>query len=264
MTLSSGDKFYRARITERRDISDDLWVIRVAPGGEYVFVPGQYATLGVVAPEKHYERAYSIASAPHEKFLEFFIELVPQGEVTPKLHPYRVGDEFTLRKAARGRFTLDTNSGRANHLLLATVTGVVPFVSFVRSVCHQMKDAKSSSQHKLFLIDGASRSWELGYRAELERIAAEVPWLTYVPTVSRPWEDNSWTGETGRVDDLVRKYADSWGLTAENTSAYLCGHPSMIENIKGILKRHRWHKDAVKEEAFFIPSKGPSKGAGGS
>jgi hypothetical protein len=36
----SGDKFYRARIIERRDISDGLWVIRVDPGGAYRFEPG--------------------------------------------------------------------------------------------------------------------------------------------------------------------------------------------------------------------------------
>src|ERR1700687_4541499 len=112
----AGDKFYSARIIERRDISDDLWVVRVDPGGEYRYEPGQYATLGVVTPEKHHERAYSIVSAPHEKLLEFFIELVPLGNVAPRLYPDRVGDEFTLRKVARGRFTLDTNSNRTNHL----------------------------------------------------------------------------------------------------------------------------------------------------
>ena len=253
--IPSRDKFYSARIMERRDISNDLWAIRVDPGGEYSFLPGQYATLGVVTPEKHYERAYSIVSAPHEKFLEFFVELVPEGDVTPRLYPYKVGDEFTLRKVAKGRFTLDTTTGRTNHLLLATVTGVAPFVSFVRSLHRQWKNTKLDSGHKLFLLDGASRSWELGYREELERIAAEVPWLTYVPTVSRPWEDRSWKGETGRVDDLVRKYTDSWGLTPENTSGYLCGHPSMIENTKGILKRRGWENAAVKAEAFFIPGK---------
>ena len=253
--IPSRDKFYSARIIERRDISNDLWAIRVDPGGEYSFLPGQYATLGVVTPEKHYERAYSIVSAPHEKFLEFFVELVPEGDVTPRLYPYKVGDEFTLRKVAKGRFTLDTTTGRTNHLLLATVTGVAPFVSFVRSLHRQWKNAKLDSGHKLFLLDGASRSWELGYREELERFAAEVPWLTYVPTVSRPWEDRSWKGETGRVDDLVRKYTDSWGLTPENTSGYLCGHPSMIENTKGILKRRGWENAAVKAEAFFIPGK---------
>lgn len=249
------DQYYSARIIERRDISDDLWVIRVDPGGEYSFVPGQYATLGVVTPEKHYERAYSIVSAPHEKLLEFFVELVPQGDVTPRLYPCHVGDEFTLRKVAKGRFTLDTTSGRTNHLLLATVTGVAPFVSFVRSLYRQWKDTKFQGEHKLFLLDGASRSRELGYREELKRFAAEVPWLTYVPTVSRPWEDKSWRGETGRVDDLLRKYTDSWSLTPANTRAYLCGHPSMIENTKGILKRRGWENEAVKEEAFFIPGK---------
>ena len=249
------EKYYSARITERRDVADDLWVIRVEPGGEFNFMAGQYATLGVVAAEKHYERAYSIVSAPHEKFLEFFVELVPRGDVTPRLYACRTGDEITLRKVAKGRFTLDTASGHTNHLLLATVTGVAPFVSFVRSLYRQWKDAKFEGVHKLFLLDGASRSWELAYREELTRFAAQVPWLTYVPTVSRPWEDKSWRGETGRVDDLVRKYTDSWGLSPADTCAYLCGHPSMIENTKGILKRRGWESEAVKEEAFFIPGK---------
>ena len=256
--LPFSEKYYTARIVKRRDISNGLWVIRADPGGDYPFVPGQYATLGVMSHEKHHERAYSIASAPHEKFLEFFIELVPQGVVTPKLYPCQVGDQITLRKAAKGRFTLDSSSGRKNHLMLATVTGVAPFVSFVRSLYHPGMDAKSAGENHLFLIDGASRSQELGYREELARIAADVPWLTYVPTISRPWEDKSWEGETGRVDELVRKYSDSWGLTATNSVAYVCGHPSMIENVKGVLKRRGWQKDAVKEEAFFVPGKGPA------
>jgi ferredoxin/flavodoxin---NADP+ reductase len=251
----AGDKFYSARIVERRDISDDLWVIRVDPGGEYHYEPGQYATLGVVTPEKHYERAYSIVSAPHETLLEFFVELVPHGDLTPRLYSDQVGDEFTLRKAAKGRFLLDTTSKRTNHLLLATVTGAAPFVSYARSLRQQSKEAKLSGEHRLFLIDGASRSWELGYREELEKLSAEFSWLTYIPTVSRPWEDESWKGETGRVDDLVRKYTDLWGLTGENTNAYLCGHPAMIENTKGILKRSGWQKENVKAEAFFIPGK---------
>jgi ferredoxin--NADP+ reductase len=64
--------------------------------------------------------------------------------------------------------------------------------------------------HKLYCLQGGSRSWEFGYREELDRIAAEVPWFKFVTTISRPWEDAFWTGETGRVDDLVRKYADLW------------------------------------------------------
>src|SRR5215469_6336982 len=113
----SGNKFYSARILERHDLSDDLWVIRVDPGGEYAYRAGQYATLGVVTPEKHYERPYSIVSAPHDKLLEFFIELVPDGELTPRLHECQIGDSITLRKSGKGKFTLDVSSGRTNHLL---------------------------------------------------------------------------------------------------------------------------------------------------
>ena len=247
------EKYYRAQIVERRDFAPDLWSIRVSPGGDFTFKPGQYATLGFITPEKHSERAYSIVSAPHEPLVEFFLELVPQGELTPHLHKLQKGDALTFRKIAKGRFTLDTQSGRTNHFLLSTVTGIAPFVSYVRSLYKEWKEGRFPGEHKLFLIDGASRSWEFGYRAEIEPIAKEVPWLKYVTTVSRPWEDKSWNGEVGRVDDVVRKYADMWGLAPENTSIYLCGHPMMIETCKAILKRRGWQKETMREEVYFIP-----------
>jgi ferredoxin--NADP+ reductase len=249
------DKFYRAQIVERRNIAEDLWSIRVSPGGDFTFKPGQYATLGVITPEKHIERAYSIASAPHEPLVEFFLELVPHGELTPHLHKLQKGDTFTFRKVAKGRFTLDTQSGRTNHLLLATVTGIAPFVSYVRALYRDWKEGRFHGEHKLFLIDGASRSWEFGYRTEIEPIAAQAPWLEYVATISRPWEDKSWDGEVGRVDDVIRKYADMWGLDPETTSAYLCGHPMMVETCKAILQRRGWQKETMREELYFIPSK---------
>jgi ferredoxin/flavodoxin---NADP+ reductase len=253
----SEEKFYRARIVERRDVAKDLWSIRVSPGGDFSFKPGQYATLGVITPEKHVERAYSIVSAPHEPLVEFFLELVPQGELTPHLHQLQKGDTFTFRKVAKGRFQLDTQSGRTNHLLLSTVTGIAPFVSYVRSLYKQWKEGHFPGEHKLYLIDGASRSWEFGYREEITPVAAEAPWLTYLTTVSRPWEDASWKGEVGRVDDVLRKYTDAWGLTPESTSVYLCGHPMMIQTCEAILKRRGWQKDAMRAEIYFVPSKQP-------
>ena len=248
-----GNKFYSARILERRDISEDLWTFLVDPGGEFPYRAGQYATLGVITPEKHHERPYSIVSASHEKYLEFFFELVPHGQVTPRFHRLRVGDEFSLRKVAKGNFTLDLSGKRANHFLIATVTGIAPFVSYVRSLYHTGQAAESIGDHKLFILEGASRSWEMGYSAELEKVAGEVPWLTYVPTVSRPWEDQSWTGETGRVDDLIRKYSDLWNLTPGDTKVYLCGHPNMIENTRGIVGRRGWGEGAIQAEAYFVP-----------
>src|SRR5690349_13790577 len=80
------DKFYRPRITQRVDFAPDLWMIRINPGGEFKFVPGQYATLGVEGPQKRSERPYSIVSSPYENEIEFFFELVHDGDLTPQLY----------------------------------------------------------------------------------------------------------------------------------------------------------------------------------
>ena len=98
------DKFYHARITQRVDFAPDLWMVRIQSGGEFKFLPGQYATLGVEDGDKRVERPYSIVSSPLEDELEFFFELVPEGALTPRLHKLQSGDELLMRKAPKGRF----------------------------------------------------------------------------------------------------------------------------------------------------------------
>jgi ferredoxin/flavodoxin---NADP+ reductase len=253
---ASDDRFYHPRITKRTDLGPTLWTIRLAVDGEFNFIAGQYATLGVQdLHHKRWERPYSIASSPYESEIEFFLELVPGGELTPLLYKLQTGDELLVRKVPKGRFTLDTTSGRTNHILISTVTGVAPFVSYVRTLHREWKDKKFLGNQKLFLLNGASRSGEFGYLDELRKFAQEVPWLQYVPTISRPWEDPQWTGECGRADDVLRKYADQWGLNGANSVAYLCGHPEMVEHSKGILKRIGFSKEFMKEEIYWVPSR---------
>jgi ferredoxin/flavodoxin---NADP+ reductase len=252
---TADDKFYRVKVIQRRDFAPDLWMIRVQAGGEFKFAPGQYATLGVERPAKRSERPYSIVSSPYENEIEFFFELVPEGELTPHIYKLQVGDEMLMRKVPKGRFTLETKGGRTNHLLVSTVTGVAPFVSYIRTLYKDWKEGKFAGDQKLFLLNGASRSWEFGYLDELRQFAAELPWLTYVPTVSRPWDDPNWTGEIGRADDLIRKYTDMWGLNGANSVGYLCGHPEMIARGKGMLQRIGFTKEVLKEEIYWIPGK---------
>src|ERR1700756_2766152 len=174
------DKHFTARVLERKDLSEDLWLVRVDPGGPFSFKAGQYASLGVDHGEKRIERAYSIVSSPYEEgSLEFFIELVPQGELTPHLYKLQKGDTLLCRKIAKGRFTLDLRSGRTNHLLLSTVTGIAPFASYVRPLYNDCKAGGSPmpGEHKLFCLQGASHSFEFGYREELKRYASEAPWF---------------------------------------------------------------------------------------
>jgi ferredoxin--NADP+ reductase len=252
---SAEEKFYRARITRRDEFSPGLWKILLDTGGEYRFVAGQFATIGVQTAQKLVERAYSIVSSPYQQEMELFIELVPAGELTPLLHALRVGDEVSLRRIAKGRFTLDLKSGHKNHLLLSTVTGVAPYVSYLRTLYKDWTDKNFPADIHLYLINAASRSWEFGYHHEIEELASKVPWLTYIPTVSRPHEDPAWRFETGRVEDIIRKYTDLWKLTGADTTAYLCGNPQMIEHGKGIMLRRGFQKNSLKEEVYWIPPK---------
>ena len=246
------DKFWQAEIVERRDFSHDLWSIRIKAEAKLNFQPGQYATFGVVEDGKVIERPYSIVSSPYEDTLEFFIELVPDGDLTPHLHKRKTGAPLVMRKVAKGRFTLDLKSGRKKHFLLATVTGLAPYSSMARTLQRDWKEGRLPEGLHLVCIQGASRSWELGYREEMESLARDAPWLTYIPTISRPWEDKDWKGEVGRVEDLMRKYSDSLELDADNAVAYLCGHPEMIEKGKGILQRRGFAKEWLREEQYWV------------
>ena len=254
MTTPSEEKFYRAQVARRVDFAPDLWMLRVNAGAAFPFVPGQYATLGIDVEGKRIERPYSIASAPSESEIEFFFELVPNGALTPHLYRLQSGDQVFMRKVPKGKFCLDTSNGRTNHLLISTVTGVAPFVSYVRTLSKEWQEGRFDGTHKLYLLNGASRPWEFGYREELVEFDKNLPWFKYVPTVSRPWDHSDWAGEIGRADDILRKYADHWELEPGNTVAYLCGHPEMIEHSKAILKRRGFVDRAnIKEEVYWIP-----------
>ena len=65
-----------AILTARRDITPHLWIIRARPGTPIGYLPGQYVSVGLPDGQRVLERPYSLASAPHEDELEFFVELL--------------------------------------------------------------------------------------------------------------------------------------------------------------------------------------------
>jgi len=254
--MAAGEKkFQRVQIVERKDYAEDLWSIRVRPEEKLVFQPGQYATLGIRDGDHMIERPYSIVSSPREPEIEFFFELVRQGGLTPILHHMGVGETLWMRRQAKGRFTFDDQSGHRNHFLTATVTGVAPFVSIVRNLAAETRSGRTPDV-KLVIVHGASRSWEFAYRDELEALSNDSGWFRYVPTISRPWEDPTWKGEVGRIEDVLRKHLDVLGFEPSTTTTYLCGHPQMILNAKGILERRGFHKEFIREEIYWVPKKG--------
>jgi len=244
-------KHTKAVVISRREVSSDLWIVHIRPQQPIAFLPGQYVTIGLPDGARLVERPYSVASSPREPDLEFFLELVPGGQLTPQLYKVPVGGEVFVRPAAKGRFLFDHQSGHPNHFLVATVTGVAPFLSMVRELA-----VRDAVPYRLALLDAASVSRELAYVDELTALARQCPWLDYIPTISRPWLEPAWQGERGRADDLARKCLDSLGFTPADTTAYACGNPNMVDNVKGIFQRAAFPKDSIKHEVFWLAEKG--------
>ena len=231
----------RARLVERIDYTDDLMVIKLEPlGFEFNFKPGQYCTLGLDG----IERAYSIVSAPHEPLLEIFVELVPDGELTPRMWRMDVGDTMSIRPRAKGIFLMDPSA--TQHLMLGTVTGVAPFVSIARD---HLRHGRAG--HHFYILEGASYLDEFVYDVELSGLAAEYPeTVSFVPAVSRPTEsrNSAWEGETGRLNNIVAAYLDKFDLNRDDTLIYACGHPGMIESSREIVTAAGWR---WTEERFW-------------
>ncbi len=232
-----------ARVVRREDLTDDLWVMWLEPEIPFRFKPGQYCTIGLSG----IERAYSIVSAPSEPNLELFIELVPRaagGELTPLLYELRAGDTVTIRPSAKGIFNLTPSYHQ--HLMVSTVTGIVPYVSIIRDYLH-----RGGEGHRFYLLHGASYQDEFGYDVEMCRLAEENPeTVSFVRTVSRPQDkrNDGWDGETGRVNNVVGKYIEQFELDPASTLIYACGHPGMIESIKEQFEPLGWK---ITEERFW-------------
>jgi ferredoxin/flavodoxin---NADP+ reductase len=254
--MIAADKYMLAPIVSRRDHTHNLWSIRIKPPETLPFRPGQYVAFGLENDSKVLERAFSIVSSPLESELEFFIEAVPEGALSPQLHKLQVGDSVYMRRKPKGIFNLDTKSGHTHHFLICTVTGVAPYVSYVRTLLRELDEGRMQQAPRFVLLQGAARSDEFAYHDELKEYSEKHGWLTYIPTISRHWEDPEWPGERGRVDDLVRKYSDNLGLEIRFTTAYLCGNPGMIVNARGILRRAGFEASFIKEETYWAPGEG--------
>lgn len=249
--MDAPPKGYLAATVERRlDVTDDLAVFWLRPPEPLTFRPGQYVTLAAPdASGRVVKRAYSVVSAPHEPLIELVIELVEKGEMTPLLWPRQPGDAVWVRKKVVGHFLLDAE--RTRHVMACTVTGVAPFLSMIRAHAAALDAGEAVPDHRFLVVHGASHAADFGpYRAELAALA-EAGWVDAVSTVSRPWAEPGWAGETGRVEDVLRKHLDRLGWAPDDVAGYACGNPTMIETALGILRRARVDAAHLHEEKYF-------------
>ncbi len=247
------DNALNAVVTHRTEIAPGLIIMRVVPEGWELppFRPGQFAVLGLPAEGRRdpggngdgpsprsgmlVRRSYSIASSSAERgYLEFYFNLVNSGTLTPRLYALREGDRLWLGPRITGLFTFEQLPEGCSIAMIATGTGLAPYMSMLRT------DVERHTGRRLAVLHGARHSRDLGYRAELVALETRHPCFTYLASISRPEEEPSpWTGLVGHVQDLWlgRALDGIWGIRAmpENTHVFLCGNPAMIADMTKIL-----------------------------
>jgi ferredoxin--NADP+ reductase len=255
---------YNATVIAREDINPQLLVLRIRPDGPPVeFEPGQFLVLGLlgseprvmeasdedppIRPDRLIRRAYSIASASVEQdYLEFYVTLVASGALTPRLFSLRPGSRLFVSTKPSGFFTLDRVPDGKPVVLIATGTGLAPYMSMLRTMLG------CDCQRKFVVLHGARYSWDLGYRAELESLSRVCGNLTYIPSITRPDEDPHFSGITGRVQTLVSdgviERESGVSLRPEAADVFLCGHPGMIEAVKELLLERGYVVDTSREQ----------------
>lgn len=197
-----------------------------------VFRNGEFVTLGLRREGKLVARAYSIVSTPDQDHLEFLSIHVPDGPLTSLLARISPGQTVWVNDKPTGTLTLNhVQPGRVLYML-ATGTGLAPFMSLVRH-----PETHRRFQH-VVLVHSVRTVAELAYREELT--AREDGRFHYVPTVTRePFATQERGADLFRSGELSRRL----GLPApepEVDRVMVCGNPAMTREMTEFLKTHGW------------------------
>lgn len=233
-----------ASVISREELTDGLFAYRILPdAGVPDFLPGQYLALGVeedsiisadfsgVCPSGNpglVKRAYSIASSPGNRdYLEFLIDMIPFGTFTSRLLRMNAGARLYVANKAVGVFTLSEVSAPDHVIMVATGTGIAPFMSMLRA-----PDTFERCS-RITLVCGASYKSRLAYQEELESIESRDTRFHYLPVVSREVAPVSVIAG-GHVQDVFM--SDLVPLNPSSDRVFLCGNPFMIAEMRVLLE----------------------------
>jgi len=233
--MSETVKYTAETITDIRAWTPHLFSFKLTRFAGYRFVPGQFARLGLRKEDGSIVwRAYSIVSASYDEHLEFFSIVVPGGEFTSRLSKLKIGDEVLVEKMNYGFLTTARFEQGRDLWMLATGTGVAPFIS----ILHELDTWETYD--RIVLVYSVRFARELAYQELVGSLAGHEYFgdfagkLTFVPVVTREAAD----GVLGkRIPALLEsgeleKHA-GLSLDPERSRIMICGNPEMVEETRG-------------------------------
>ncbi|KJK05944.1 MULTISPECIES: ferredoxin--NADP reductase [Pseudomonas] len=236
---ASAEKFTRQTLLDVQPLTPSLFSLRTTRDPGFRFRSGQFARLGVTKADGSVVwRAYSMVSSPYDEYLDFFSIVVPGGEFTSELSRLSEGDNLLIDRQAFGFLTLDRFVDGRDLWLLATGTGIAPFVSILQDfeawerfdsikLVYSVREAKELAY--LDLIAG------LEQREYLAHYAGK---LQFIPVVTREPHPGALTERiTTLIENGELEQAAGLALTPEHSRVMLCGNPQMIDDTRQVLKQ---------------------------
>jgi hypothetical protein len=124
----------RQTVTSVQRWTHNLWSLHIDRPDGFGFAPGHYAKLGLpVGDDRAVWRPYSIVSAEADDELEFLIVLIPGGAFSAHLESIEPGRPIMLASSVFGFFLEPQLSPGDTLWMLATGTGLGPYVSLLRT-----------------------------------------------------------------------------------------------------------------------------------
>jgi ferredoxin--NADP+ reductase len=201
------------------------------------FENGHFVMLGLSINGKPLMRAYSIASANYEEFLEFLSIKVADGPLTSRLQDIKPGHEILVSRKPTGTLLLhDLRPGKRLYLL-SSGTGLAPFMSLI-------KDPEIYERFEtIVLVHGVRYRSELAYRDFIEWELTHHEYLgeqvrnqlIYFPTVTRERFRHE-----GRVTSLIESgklFEDTKlpALDPTHDRVMICGSPAILTDLSALL-----------------------------
>ena len=203
--MTASERYTTETVTWIHRWAPHLFSFRITRPASFRFTPGQFARLGLAHADRADQlvwRAYSMASARDAGYLEFYSILVPDGEFSIPLARIEVGSTMLVEKTVYGFLTADRFEHGKDLWMLATGTGLAPFVAMLGDEC-VWRDYEN-----LIVVHSVRETHELAYRKEIEALR-DAPCfagakLHYVPTITREHAAGMLDGRiTGRITTRI-------------------------------------------------------------
>ena len=226
-------------VTDVRHWNEHLFSFSITRPASFRFRSGEFVMIGLQGEKKPLLRAYSIASPAWDEKLDFLSIKVPDGPLTSRLQQVQVGDEIYLGRKPTGTLVTDALTPGKRLVMLATGTGLAPFLSLARD-----PDVYEMYDHVL-IVHSVRRVSDLANREELEGKLAEDPLVSdqaatqfhYLPTVTRePFPTSKRIGALITDGELFPEdVPGARTLDPATDRVMLCGSMEMIKDIAAML-----------------------------